>query len=146
VTAPPPGMTPGVAVWVAELVAAETAYRLRLAREAFAAGRALGRREGRAEEAAEEAARWRVLLGAYGDTMRLPPHAELERRRYGTAGRQSWMVRRDGEPGPGRTPREMRRRARRAGLPDPFHRPVGPAMACTACAHWGLDCPPEEAS
>jgi hypothetical protein len=113
-------------------------------RAAFARGRVVGHDEGRRELEAEETALWRALLSRYKDLMRQPAFAELERRRFGPAGRQAWMIRRPGVEGLGRTPAEHRRRARLRGEPDPFHRPHGPAMACTACRHWGLTCPDEK--
>lgn len=131
-------------LWVSDYVDALLAEGRRRELAAHERGRAVGHDEGRREYEAEETAAWRLLLGRYRETMRIPAFAELERRRFGPAGRQSWMIRLDGEPGMGRSPEEHRRRARRQGLPDPFHLRWGPGMKCTACHWWGLPCPDDE--
>jgi hypothetical protein len=139
-----PPMSPAALLFLSDYVDALLAESQRRERAAFERGRVVGHDQGRREVEAEEADAWRALLGDYRATMRIPAFAELERRRYGPAGRQSWMVRLDGEPGMGRTPAEHRRRARRRGEPDPFHRPHGPTMTCTACTWWGLPCPDDK--
>jgi hypothetical protein len=151
------GMTPALALWVADLSAAEDRYRAALVAEAFARGRETGRDEGRREYEAEETAAWRLLLGRYRDIIRSPAFAQIERRRYGPGGRESWIIRRPDSPeererlasaglppNAGRWPKDIRRRALRRGEPDPFHIRHGPQMECTACAWWGLPCPGDE--
>lgn len=147
-------MTPAVALWVSDYVDTVLAVAAAREREAFARGREAGRAEGRAEAQAAELAAWRVLLDRYRDVIRAPSYAQLDRRRYGPGGRESWVIRRPdaaGEAerldsarlhqGAGRWPKDIRRRAARRGDPDPFHMPRGANKECTACAWWGLPCP-----
>jgi hypothetical protein len=136
-----PRMSAAALLWLSDYVDAALAEGRRRELAAFERGRQAGHDQGRREYEAEETAAWRALLGRYRDTMRIPSFATLERKRYGAAGRQAWMIRLDGEPGTGRTPEEHRRRARLRGDPDPFHLPWGPQMVCTACKFWSLPCP-----
>jgi hypothetical protein len=78
-------MTPAEAIEAAELAEAETAYRLRLGREMYEAGR-------RAAEA-EMAARWARVTAP---VVRGQAFADLEERRWGPGGRAHF-----GDPRPG---------------------------------------------
>lgn len=84
-------MTPQDAIEAAELVEAETAYRLQLARESFDAGYAAAE--------ADMAARWNAIART---TAPGPSHAELEDRRWGPGGRAHFADPRPGDY-PGRT-------------------------------------------
>ena len=88
-------MTPAEAIAAADLIEAETAYRLQLAREMYQAGRR--------QAEAEQAEAWHQLAApvAHGIT-----HAELEERRWGPGGREHFA---DPRPGdfPGREQPEL---------------------------------------
>ena len=79
-------MTPEEAIEAAELVEAETAYRLEMARESFAAGYA-------AAEAAM-ADRWNTIAET---TAPGPSHAELEEKRWGPGGHAHFADPRPGD-------------------------------------------------
>jgi hypothetical protein len=88
-------VTPAEAIEAAELVEAETAYRLQLGREMYQAGY-------RAAEA-DMAARWdRIARPA----VRGPAHADLEAERWGPGGREHF-----GDPRPGDFPGRAAREA-----------------------------------
>jgi hypothetical protein len=86
-------MTPQDAIEAAELVEAETAYRLQVGREMFAAGYAAAE--------ADMDARWNRI--ASPAVHAYPSHADLEERRWGPGGREHFA---DPRPGdfPGRQP------------------------------------------
>ena len=79
-------MTPQEAIEAAELVEAETAYRLQMARESFA--------DGYAAAEAEMAARWDRIART---TAPRPSHAELEEKRWGPGGRSRFAEARPGD-------------------------------------------------
>lgn len=81
-------MTPAEAIEAAELVEAETAYQLQLAREMYVAGYA--------QAEADMAARWNAIART---TAPGPSHAELEEKRWGPGGRAHF-----GDPRPGDYP------------------------------------------
>ena len=84
-------MTPQEAIEAAELVEAETAYRLQMAREMFAAGYAAAE--------ADMAERWNAIART---TAPGPSHAELEEKRWGPGGRAHFADPRPGDfPGRG---------------------------------------------
>ena len=87
-------MTPQEAIEAAELVEAETAYRLQMAREMYAAGYAAAE--------ADMAERWNAIART---TAPGPSHAELEEKRWGPGGRAHFA---DPRPGdfPGRLAQE----------------------------------------
>jgi hypothetical protein len=91
-------MTPEQAIEAAEQVEAETAYRLQLARDAYAAGHADGYRAGYRQADADQAARWNHAARAIDG----PTQAEVEERRWGPGGRTHFA---DPRPGdfPGRS-------------------------------------------
>ena len=95
-------MTPEQAIETADLIEAETRYRLQLARETYAAGHADGYRAGYRQADADQAARWNQVTGpAVG-----PSHAELEERRWGPGGRAHFADARPGDfPGRAAQPR-----------------------------------------
>ena len=78
-------MTPQEAIEAADLVEAETRYRLQFAREMYEAGR-------QAAEA-DMAARWARAAAA----VRGPAYAELEERRWGPGGREHFADPRPGD-------------------------------------------------
>lgn len=149
----PEGLTPAALLWVSDYVDALLAEGRRRERAAYLRGRDDGREEGRRELEAEDAERYRLMGERYRALMRVPAYARMEHRRYGRTGRPGWIIRRPGEappegaqlePGAGQWPRDLRRRARLAAEPDPFHLEWGPAMTCTACAYHGLPCPGDD--
>jgi hypothetical protein len=79
-------MTPQDAIEAAELVETETAYRLQMARESFAAGYAAAE--------ADMDARWNRIARA---AVRGPSHAELEEKRWGPGGREHFADPRPGD-------------------------------------------------
>jgi hypothetical protein len=79
-------MTPAEAIEAAELVEAETRYRLQLGREMYEAGYK------RAE--ADMAERW---ARAAAPVVRGQPYAELEERRWGPGGREHFADARPGD-------------------------------------------------
>jgi hypothetical protein len=81
-------VTPQEAIEAAELVEAETAYRLEMGRESFAAGYAAAE--------ADMAARWNRIAET---TAPGPSHADLEEKRWGPGGREAF-----GQPRPGDFP------------------------------------------
>ena len=81
-------MTPAEAIEAAELVEAETAYRLQLAREMYQAGRR--------DAEADMAARWNEIART---ATRGPTQADLEAERWGPGGREHY-----GDPRPGDYP------------------------------------------
>jgi hypothetical protein len=81
-------MTPQEAIEAAELVEAETAYRLQAGREMYEAGYAAAE--------ADMDARWNRIARA---AVRGPSHAELEEKRWGLGGRAHF-----GDPRPGDFP------------------------------------------
>jgi hypothetical protein len=85
-------MTPEEAIEAAELAEAEGRYREQVGRLMYEAGRR--------EAEAEMAARWDEIARA---AIRGPSHAELEERRWGSAGREHFA---DARPGdfPGHVP------------------------------------------
>ena len=93
-------MTPQEAIEAAELVEAETACRLQMAREMFAAGYAAAE--------ADMAERWNAIART---TAPGPSHAELEEKRWGPGGRAHFA-----DPRPGDYPG---RQAAAAGEPEP---------------------------
>jgi hypothetical protein len=100
-------MTPENAIEAAEVAGAETAYRLQLAAEMYAAGQADGWRAGYqaawGEREAAAAGWWREHGAALADD---PTRAELEERRWGPGGRARFADPRSGDfPGQGTRPR-----------------------------------------
>ena len=81
-------MTPAEAIEAAELIEAETAYRLQLAREMYQAGRR--------DAEAEMAARWDQIARPVTHG---PAQADLEVERWGPGGREHF-----GDPRPGDYP------------------------------------------
>ena len=79
-------MTPQEAIEAAEMVEAETAYRLQIARESFA--------DGYASAEADMAARWDRIART---TAPRPAHAELEEKRWGPGGRAHFADPRAGD-------------------------------------------------
>jgi hypothetical protein len=79
-------VTPQDAIEAAELVEAETAYRLQTARESFA--------DGYAAAEADMAARWDRIART---TAPRPSHAELEEKRWGPGGRAHFADPRPGD-------------------------------------------------
>ncbi len=71
--------------------AVDSALRLglKMARDAYKRGRADGHAAGYAEGYAQAVADWKVTAGIQANH---PTHAELERRRYGPGGRESWLL------------------------------------------------------
>ena len=94
-------MTPQDAIEAAELVEAETAYRLQMARESFA--------DGYAAAEADMAARWDRIART---TAPGPSFAELEEKRWGSGGRAHFA-----DPRPGDYP--GRQAATEAPEPEP---------------------------
>ncbi len=84
-------MTPQEAIEAAELVEAETAYRLQMAREAYQAGYA--------QAETDMAERWNRIAAS---VVRARPLAEIEERRWGPGGRAHFADPRPGDfPGRG---------------------------------------------
>jgi hypothetical protein len=81
-------VTPSEAIEAAEVAAAETAYRLRFAREMY--------RAGYRQAEADMAARWQQIARA---AISGPDHADLEAERWGPGGREHF-----GDPRPGDFP------------------------------------------
>jgi hypothetical protein len=81
-------VTPAEAIAAAELIEAETAYRLQLAREMYQAGRR--------DAEADMAVRWNEIARA---ATHGPSQADLEAERWGAAGREHF-----GDPRPGDYP------------------------------------------
>ena len=79
-------MTPQEAIEAAELVEAETAYRLQAARESFDAGYR--------QAEADMAARWDTIARA---AVHGPSHADLELKRWGPGGREHFADPRPGD-------------------------------------------------
>lgn len=94
-------MTPDE-IQAADAIEAETAYRLRLAREMYQAGHADGYRAGYRQADADQDARWNQAAPAATDG---PSRAELEERRWGPGGRAHFADPRPGDfPGRGTQP------------------------------------------
>jgi hypothetical protein len=79
-------VTPDEAIAAADLVEAETAYRLQLGKEMYEAGRAAAE--------ADMDARWNRIARA---AVRGPSHAELEEKRWGPRGREHFADPRPGD-------------------------------------------------
>lgn len=96
-------VTPEEALAAAEAVETETAYWLRLARQAYEAGRQAGFEAGYQQAEADQAARWTQTARAAAGG---PAYAELEERRWGPGGRAHFADPRPGDfPGRGTQPR-----------------------------------------
>ena len=93
-------MTPRDAIEAAELIEAETAYRIQTGREMYQAGHGDGYQAGYRQAEADQAARWNQATRPGGG----PSHAELEEQRWGPGGRAHFA---DPRPGdfPGRVTR-----------------------------------------
>ena len=86
-------MTPAEAIAAADLIEAETAYRLQLAREMY--------QRGRHDAEAEQAEAWHRLAAPVAHGI---AYAELEERRWGPGGRAHFA-----DPRPGDFPGHCRR-------------------------------------
>ena len=87
-------MTPAEAIAAADLIEAETAYRLQLAREMYQAGQRAGFEVGYRQANADDAARWAEIAPPVARGI---SHAELEERRWGPGGRAHFADPRPGD-------------------------------------------------